>query len=138
MLFRSQAGICGFEQVEVSGAWPIAGHWNVFAREVYSLQDKQPLESFAGFEYGSCCWRVRFGARRYISRRPPLTPAELSQTTATVPQTAAIGPQDLGAWLQLELMGLASVGSASDTFLRDEIRGYTPADANSQKLFQGP
>jgi hypothetical protein len=38
----------------------------------------------------------------------------------------------------LELTGLASVGSASDTFLRDEIRGYTPADANSQKLFQGP
>jgi LPS-assembly protein len=122
----SQAGICGFEQVEASGAWPIAGHWNVFAREVYSLQDKQPLESFAGFEYGSCCWRVRFGARRYISRRP-LT------TTST-----EAGPQDTGAWLQLELMGLASVGSASDTFLRDEIRGYTPADANSQKLFQGP
>ena len=120
----SQAGICGFEQVEVSGAWPIAGHWNAFAREVYSLQDKQPLESFAGFEYGSCCWRVRFGARRYISRRP------------LTPQSTETGPQDLGAWLQLELMGLASVGSASDTFLIDEIRGYTPSDANSQKLFQ--
>jgi LPS-assembly protein len=122
----SQAGICGFEQVEASGAWPIANHWNVFAREVYSLQDKQPLESFAGFEYGSCCWRVRFGARRYISRRP-LTPT-----------STEAGPQDTAAWLQLELTGLASVGSASDTFLRDEIRGYTPADANSQKLFQGP
>ena len=122
----SQAGICGFEQVEASGAWPIADHWNIFAREVYSLQDKQPLESFAGFEYGSCCWRVRFGARRYISRRP-LTPT-----------STEAGPQDTGAWLQLELTGLASVGSASDTFLRDEIRGYTPADVNSQKLFQGP
>jgi LPS-assembly protein len=122
----SQAGICGFEQVELSGAWPIAGHWNVFAREVYSLQDKQPLESFAGFEYGSCCWRIRFGARRYVSRRP-LTP---SSTEA--------GPQDTAAWLQLELTGLASVGSASDTFLIDEIRGYTPSEANSQKLFKGP
>jgi lipopolysaccharide assembly outer membrane protein LptD (OstA) len=66
----SQAGICGFEQVELSGTWPIAGHWNAFGREVYSLQDKQALESFAGFEYGSCCWRVRFGARRYIGRSP--------------------------------------------------------------------
>jgi LPS-assembly protein len=122
----SQAGICGFEQVELSGAWPIAGHWNVFAREVYSLQDKQPLESFAGFEYGSCCWRIRFGARRYVSRRP-LTP---SSTEA--------GPQDTAAWLQLELTGLASVGSASDTFLIDEIRGYTPSEASSQKLFKGP
>jgi LPS-assembly protein len=122
----SEAGICGFEQVEVSGAWPIAGHWNAFAREVYSLQDKQPLESFAGFEYGACCWRVRFGLRRYISRRP-----------ATTDSTAA-GPQDTAAWLQLELTGLASVGSASDTFLIDEIRGYTPSEANSQKLFNGP
>lgn len=122
----SQAGICGFEQVELSGTWPIAGHWNVFGREVYSLQDKQPLESFAGFEYGSCCWRVRFGARRYISRRP---------LTA---QTTEAGPQDTAAWLQLELTGLASVGSASDTFLVDEIRGYAPSEANSQKLFKGP
>ena len=122
----SQAGICGFEQVELSGAWPIAGHWNAFAREVYSLQDKQPLESFAGFEYGSCCWRVRFGARRYVSRRP-LTPT-----------STEAGPQDTAAWLQLELTGLASVGSASDTFLVDEIRGYAPAEANSQKLFKGP
>jgi LPS-assembly protein len=122
----SQAGICGFEQVELSGTWPIAGHWNVFGREVYSLQDKQPLESFAGFEYGSCCWRVRFGARRYISRRP---------LTA---QSTEAGPQDTAAWLQLELTGLASVGSASDTFLIDEIRGYTPSEANSQKLFKGP
>ena len=122
----SQAGICGFEQVELSGAWPIAGRWNVFAREVYSLQDKQPLESFAGFEYGSCCWRVRFGARRYISRRP------------LTPQSTEAGPQDTAAWLQLELTGLASVGSASDTFLMDEIRGYTPSEANSQKLFKSP
>ena len=120
----SQAGICGFEQVEVSGAWPIADHWHAFAREVYSLQDKQPLESFAGFEYGSCCWRVRFGARRYISRRP------------LTPQSTEAGPQDTAAWLQLELTGLASVGSASDTFLIDEIRGYTPSEA--QKLFNGP
>ena len=129
----SQAGICGFEQLELSGAWPIAGHWNAFAREVYSLQDKQPLESFAGFEYGSCCWRVRFGARRYISRRP-----FTAESTGAGPQNTGAGPQDTAAWLQLELTGLASVGSASDTFLTNEIRGYTPSEADSQKLFKGP
>ena len=130
----SQAGICGFEQVELSGAWPIARRWNVFAREVYSLQDKQALESFAGFEYGSCCWRVRFGARRYISRRPSAT----DTTQSGAPVSPQAGPKDTAAWLQLELTGLASVGSASDTFLIDEIRGYTPSEANSQKLFKGP
>jgi LPS-assembly protein len=120
----SQAGICGFEQFELSAAWPITDRWRAFGREVYSLQDKQPLETFAGFEYGSCCWRVRFGARRYISRRP-------LQSTET-------GPQDTAAWLQLELKGLAGVGSASDTFLIDEIRGYSPSEVNSQKSFKGP
>ena len=134
----SQAGICGFEQVELSGAWPVANRWNVFAREVYSLQDKQALESFAGFEYGSCCWRVRLGARRYISRRP--TPVEQNTPGQPViaPTTAQAGPKDTGVWLQLELTGLASVGSASDPFLINEIRGYTPPEANSQKLFKGP
>jgi LPS-assembly protein len=131
----SQAGICGFEQFELSSAWPIAKHWNAFAREVYSLQDKQPLESFVGFEYGSCCWRVRFGARRYISRRPP--PPQGPQA-GPPPQSTEVGPKDTGVWLQLELMGLASVGSASDTFLTDEIRGYTPAEASSKKPFQNP
>jgi hypothetical protein len=59
--------------------------------------------------------------------------------TPTGPQAGLeAGPQDTAAWLQLELTGLASVGSASDTFLVDEIRGYTPAEANSQKLFKGP
>lgn len=133
----SQAGICGFEQLEISAAWPVANHWNVFAREVYSLQDKQPLESFVGFEYGSCCWRVRFGARRYISRRPPPPNVE-NQPQALTPPSAAIGPQDTGAWLQLELTGLASVGSASDASLMDEIRGYTPPEASLRKLFKGP
>jgi LPS-assembly protein len=122
----SQSGICGFEQVELSGAWPVAGHWNAFAREVYSLQDRTPLESFVGFQYGSCCWRLRFGARRYISRRP------------LTPESTSVGAQDTGAWLQLELTGLASVGSASDAFLKDEIRGYTPSEASSQKLLKGP
>ena len=131
----SQAGICGFEQVELSGAWPIANHWNLFAREVYSLQDKQPLESFTGFEYGSCCWRVRFGARRYISRRPTAQNPEAGLLPA---QSAQVGLQDTSWWLQLELKGLASVGSASDVSLTNEIRGYTPADANSQKLFKDP
>jgi LPS-assembly protein len=103
----------GFEQVEASGAWPIRRSWNLFAREVYSLQDHEPLERFAGFEYRACCWRVRLGARRYLSSH-----------------TRGAG-QDTGVWLQLELAGLASVGSASDASLTEVIRGYTPAEATA-------
>jgi LPS-assembly protein len=104
----------GFDQVDLSGAWPVKGNWNVFFRDVYSIRDNKELEQFAGFEYRSCCWRLRLGARRYVS-------------TFT-------GGVDTGIWLQLELAGLAGVGSASDTSLSEEIRGYTPADANTQRI----
>jgi LPS-assembly protein len=130
-----------FDQIELSGAWPIKRNWSVFAREIYSLSDHEYnvltsdlpggppatpivserlvgfLERFAGFEYRSCCWRIRLGVRRYVN----------SHT----------GSQDTGIWLQLELAGLASVGSASDASLGQEIRGYTPAETTNVKT-QGP
>ncbi len=115
---------CNVQQVEVSSAWPIGRSWSLFARGVYSLADHEALERFAGFEYRACCWSLRLGARRYVGARP---------TTST----ARTGPQDTGIWLQLELTGLASVGSASDLSLAQEIPGYTSTEANSRPLF-GP
>ncbi|MBV9345688.1 MAG: LPS-assembly protein LptD [Gammaproteobacteria bacterium] len=108
--FPGLQGLQGFDQVEVSGTWPIRRSWNVFLREVYSVRDNTELERFLGFQYRSCCWRVRFGARRFVNSHQ----FRASQT---------------GLWLQLELAGLAGVGSASDAFLTEEIRGYTPPDA---------
>jgi LPS-assembly protein len=108
-----------FEQVELSGAWPIRSRWNVFVRDVYSVRDHVGLERFAGFEYRACCWRVRLGARHYVNSRD------------------SSRPQETGVWLQLELAGLASVGSASDASLAEAIRGYTPPEATTPKN-QGP
>ena len=110
---------CNVEQIETSAAWPIGSSWSVFARGVYSLADHEALERFAGFEYRSCCWSLRLGARRYVGARP---------TTSA----ARTGAQDTGIWLQLELTGLASVGSASDASLAEAIPGYTPTEANSR------
>jgi hypothetical protein len=41
--------------------------------------------------------------------------------------------QETGIWLQLELAGLASVGSASDASLTEAIRGYVPPEATPTK-----
>jgi LPS-assembly protein len=92
------------EQTELSGAWPIGQKWNAFARYVYSLRDDKALERFAGLEYRACCWRMRVVGRKFVSNRT--------------------GEQDTGVYLQLELTGLASVGSAADAFLAGAIRGY--------------
>jgi LPS-assembly protein len=94
------------EQAEFSGAWPLGKRWNAFGRVVYSLRDDSTLERFAGFEYKACCWRVRAVVRRFISN---------SQ-----------GTQETGFQLQLELNGLASVGSDANAFLGRSIRGYSP------------
>lgn len=96
------------EQAETSAAWPIAQRWNAYARYVYSLQESTALERFAGVEYRSCCWRLRVLGRRFVSNRT--------------------GEQDTGIYLQLELTGLASVGSAADAFLSSAIRGYSKPD----------
>jgi LPS-assembly protein len=81
------------------------------------VQRSGELERFLGFEYRACCWRVRFGARRYVTSRD--------------------GSMNTGVWLQLELSGLAGVGSASDAFLTEEIRGYTAPGATNIRA-QGP
>ncbi len=94
------------EQVDGSIAWPIGNKWNVFGRVVHSLRDDSTLERFAGLEYKSCCWRVRAVARRFLSN---------SQ-----------GTQETGFQLQLELIGMASVGTDADAFLERSIRGYSP------------
>jgi LPS-assembly protein len=93
------------EQVDGSVAWPIGDKWSAYARMVYSLQDQTTLDQFAGFEYRSCCWRIRAVARRYVSDRT--------------------GDTDTSFLLQLELNGLSSVGVGADAFLERAIRGYS-------------
>ena len=95
------------EQVDGSIAWPIGEAWSAYASMVYSLEDKQELDQFAGLEYRSCCWRVRLVARRYVSDRT--------------------GDIDTSVLLQLELNGLSDVGDQADAFLERSIRGYSPS-----------
>jgi LPS-assembly protein len=94
------------EQADVSAAWPIGNKWNAFGRVVYSLRDSSTLERFAGLEYKACCYRLRAVVRRFIS--------------------SSDGTQETGFQLQLELKGLASVGTDADAFLGRSIRGYSP------------
>jgi LPS-assembly protein len=104
LAYRSQRD--RLEQADVSGAWPIGKKWNAFGRMVYSLRDDATLERSMGFEYKACCWRIRAVARKFISSRT--------------------GEQDTSIYLQLELNGLASVGTPADAFLERTIRGYSP------------
>ncbi len=93
------------EQWQTSAAWAVHRNWNLYARYVYSLRDRQAIDSFAGLEYESCCWRLRLLARRHVSSRT--------------------GQRDTSFDVQLELKGLSSVGNKSGAFLERSIRGYS-------------
>ena len=101
------------QQVDASGAWPVSSHWDVYARAVYSLLDRAPIENFAGFQYRGSCWSIRAVAQSSVSTRT--------------------GQRDTGVSLQLELTGLSNVGSGIgtgsgvSTFLEQSIRGYSAA-----------
>jgi len=100
-----------FEQWDGSFAWPIASHWNAVGRLVYSIMDHQTIEQVAGIEYKSCCWRIQVVERRFVDNRPGEA-SSLNQSIA----------------LQLELIGLGSVGKASNSFLERSISGYSAVD----------
>jgi LPS-assembly protein len=107
--YRYREGL--LEQWDGSFAWRLSPSWQVFARQVYSTKEEKSIDRFAGFEYGSCCWRIRLIGRRYVSNRT--------------------GESDNSIMLQLELKGLSSVGTSNDAFLQRGIRGYSPGLATT-------
>ncbi|HTP39465.1 MAG TPA: LPS assembly protein LptD [Steroidobacteraceae bacterium] len=98
------------EQADASLAWPVAKRWDLYGRAVYSLRDHTSIEDFAGFQYRGACWGVRLLGRRSVSTRT--------------------GEHDTGIYLQLELNGLSSVGTGTDSFLERSIRGYSASSSS--------
>jgi LPS-assembly protein len=92
------------EQVDGSAAWPISKKWSAYARLVYSIEEQQTLDQFAGLEFRSCCWRMRAVTRRFVRNRD--------------------GDLETSFMFQIELNGLSSVGDA-DAFLERSIQGYS-------------
>jgi LPS-assembly protein len=99
------------EQWDAGFAWRLSPSWQLYARQVYSTLEDKSIDRFAGFEYTGCCWRLRLLGRNYVSNRT--------------------GESDNSILLQVELNGLSSVGSRSDTFLERGIRGYSPASVST-------
>jgi LPS-assembly protein len=92
-------------QVDASAAWPVTRSVSAFGRVVYSIEEGQVIDQFAGLEYRACCWRVRLVGRQYLRNR--------------------LGDTDTSVLLQLELNGLSNVGFAAAEFLEESIRGYS-------------
>lgn len=95
-----------YEQVDASFMLPVNERWRVGGRWLYSLRDEQNIEQLMALEYDSCCWALRFQARRYRS-------------------TVNVQDYDTAWTLQLVLKGLGNLGSDVDQVLARSIPGYT-------------
>ncbi len=92
------------KQFDISGEWPLTPNWTLLGRWNYSLQDRQTLEALAGVEYNQDCWILRIVYHRLLTTT--------EQTTNSV-------------FVQLELNGLARVGTSPLDLLRRSVPGYT-------------
>jgi LPS-assembly protein len=82
------------DQFDFRLSWPVTPEWRLLTRVNYSFEDDDLLETQAGFEYESCCWALRTVYRRYLKNRE--------------------GEQRDGVYLELNLKGLASVGTGGE------------------------
>ena len=91
------------EQINLSGQWSLSRGWYGIGRFNYSIREKTLIESLAGLEYDAGCWQARAVMQRV--------------ETATA-------DANYGLFFQLELGGLASIGSNPLNLLRRDIPGY--------------
>ncbi|MCB1914703.1 MAG: LPS-assembly protein LptD [Rhodocyclaceae bacterium] len=89
--------------LDLSAQWPLGRRWYGVARYTRSLREHRVTEAIGGLEYNGGCWVFRIAMHRF----------------ATNPEDAT-----QAVFVQLELGGLASVGSSPVNLLRRSVRGY--------------
>ena len=99
-------------QADASFALPLWGNWSVLGRYNYDFTYKRELETIAGVEYNSCCYRFRAVWREWVDNYT--SGDDLSN----------LG-NDRGVFLEFQLKGLGSLGSQSANFLAESIYGFS-------------
>lgn len=94
-------------QSNISTRLVIYNGWTAVGKWQYSLKHHKTVDSFAGLEKESCCWRVRVIWRNY---------AKIDDNGAD--------KNEQGFFVQLTLKGLASFGDNADKFFANNISGY--------------
>jgi len=100
-------------QHDFSFIWPVVPQWSVIGRWQHDYSRSRTLEAFGGFEYDSCCWKLRLINRYWID----YDETDLNPDVNDEPDT--------GIFLQIVFKGLGNViGGATETFLDEGIQGY--------------
>ena len=94
------------EQTDLAGSWRVNARTRLIGRWSYSLLRNRSLETLAGVEYGSCCWKLRAVVQRHLDN--------------------VTDDANLGVLLQLELTGLGRLGKNIDDLMNGGLAGYRP------------
>lgn len=57
------------DQITLNANWPLSDRWQFFGSGRYSIEDSESISSTIGFEYNSCCWKLRFTGQERINNR---------------------------------------------------------------------
>lgn len=87
------------KQASLLARWPLMRQWLVMGQWTHSFYEDRTLSAAAGIEYSDCCWSLRAAVRHFINSND--------------------GSTDTAFALQLELKGLANVGSNIAGFAQD-------------------
>jgi len=98
------AGAGTIQNVDAAAQWPLGGGFYGVGRYSYDLAGRQTVELLGGIEYNAGCWIVRAVAQKF--------------QVATAQQTNLF-------FLQIELNGLARIGSNPLEALRRSVPGYS-------------
>ena len=109
---NSSGQVSQLKQIDVSGQAPLGDRWSLIGRWNYSLVDAKTLEGVVGFEYNGDCWVFRIAAQRL-------------QTNTQQYSTSV--------FVQLELNGLARLGTNPGDVLRRSVPGYSTANDPSAR-----
>ncbi len=115
----NQRDVLNIKQAELSTYAPLSQHLAVTGRWHYDLASQRTLEAFVGVEYDDCCIKLRLIARQYLEN-PSYRDFGLPQALLPVNELRT----DRGVLLEVELKGLAGIGSKVETLLRRSIYGY--------------
>ena len=104
---NSSGQVSQLKQIDSSGQVPFLDNWSAIGRWNYSLVDGKTLEGVLGFEYNGDCWVFRIAAQRLQTNTQQVTTA---------------------VFVQLELNGLARLGTNPGDVLRRSVPGYSTAN----------
>lgn len=104
-----------YDQVDVSGQWPLTDRWYGVGRYAYSLLDRRAVTTIAGVEYNADCWIGRIVIQEFAT---------------------FTGVSNRSIYFQVELNGLSRLGSNPLGVLRQNVIGYQRLNTLNQGQYQ--